>query len=160
METKMLRWTAGVTHMDHIRNDIIRQKFGIAPIADKMREARLRWYGHVLRGDEDSVRKIGLNFEDEAAYHEPVFGILTSRFRVLNRLHGNPENVKLIINSMVLHNLLVHTVTTDELLTRFPPNHVPINQGLNQHSRAESRPEAQLERTRLMEYFASRNRIA
>ncbi|VDP09280.1 unnamed protein product [Heligmosomoides polygyrus] len=28
-----------------------------------MREARLRWYGHVLRGEEDSVRKIGLNFE-------------------------------------------------------------------------------------------------
>ncbi|VDP27224.1 unnamed protein product [Heligmosomoides polygyrus] len=49
--------------MDRIRNDAIRQKFGVAPIADKMREARLRWYGHVLRGKEDSVRKIGLNFE-------------------------------------------------------------------------------------------------
>ncbi|VDP11551.1 unnamed protein product [Heligmosomoides polygyrus] len=58
METKMLRWTAGVTRVDHIRNDAIRQKFGVAPIADKMREARLRWYGHVLRGKEDSVRKI------------------------------------------------------------------------------------------------------
>ncbi|VDO60178.1 unnamed protein product [Heligmosomoides polygyrus] len=43
METKMLHWTAGVTRMDRIRNDVIRQKFGIAPIADKMREARLRW---------------------------------------------------------------------------------------------------------------------
>ncbi|VDO74488.1 unnamed protein product [Heligmosomoides polygyrus] len=63
METKMLRWTAGVTRMDRIRNDAIRQKFGVAPIADKMREARLRWYGHVLRGEENSVRKIGLNFE-------------------------------------------------------------------------------------------------
>ncbi|VDP29306.1 unnamed protein product [Heligmosomoides polygyrus] len=39
METKMLCWTAGVTRMDHIRNDVIRQKFGVAPIADKMREA-------------------------------------------------------------------------------------------------------------------------
>ncbi|VDO75974.1 unnamed protein product [Heligmosomoides polygyrus] len=46
METKMLRWTAGVTRMDRIRNDAIRQKFGVAPIADKMREARLRCYGH------------------------------------------------------------------------------------------------------------------
>ncbi|VDO70679.1 unnamed protein product [Heligmosomoides polygyrus] len=63
MATKMLRWTAGVTRMDRIRNDAIRQKFGVAPIADKMREARLLWYGHVLRGKEDSVRKIGLNFE-------------------------------------------------------------------------------------------------
>ncbi|VDO71503.1 unnamed protein product [Heligmosomoides polygyrus] len=63
METKMLRWTAGVTRMDRIRNDAVRQKIGVAPIADKMREARLRWYGHVLRGEENSVRKIGLNFE-------------------------------------------------------------------------------------------------
>ncbi|VDO89136.1 unnamed protein product [Heligmosomoides polygyrus] len=63
METKMLRWTAGVTRMDRIRNDAIRQKFGDAPIADKMREARLRWYGHVLREKEDGVRKIGLNIE-------------------------------------------------------------------------------------------------
>ncbi|VDP09857.1 unnamed protein product [Heligmosomoides polygyrus] len=63
METKMLRWTAGVTRMDRIRNDAIRQKFGVAPIAIKMREARLRWYGHVLRGKEDSVRKIGLELK-------------------------------------------------------------------------------------------------
>ncbi|VDO98451.1 unnamed protein product [Heligmosomoides polygyrus] len=63
METNMLRWKAGVTRMDRIRNDAIRQKFGVAPIAEKMREARLRWYGHVLRGKEDSVRKIGLNIE-------------------------------------------------------------------------------------------------
>ncbi|VDP59064.1 unnamed protein product [Heligmosomoides polygyrus] len=28
-----------------------------------MREVRLRWYDHVLRGKEDSVRKIGLELE-------------------------------------------------------------------------------------------------
>ncbi|PIO71715.1 hypothetical protein TELCIR_06381, partial [Teladorsagia circumcincta] len=33
MVTKMLRWTAGVTRLDHIRNDTIR--FDVAPIADK-----------------------------------------------------------------------------------------------------------------------------
>ncbi|VDO66694.1 unnamed protein product [Heligmosomoides polygyrus] len=49
--------------MDRIRNDVIRQKFGVAPIADKMPEARLRWYGHVLRGKADSVRKIGFELE-------------------------------------------------------------------------------------------------
>ncbi|VDO64986.1 unnamed protein product [Heligmosomoides polygyrus] len=63
METKMLRWMVGVTRMDRIRNDAIRQKFGVAPIAYEMREARLRWHDHVLRGKEDSIRKIGLNFE-------------------------------------------------------------------------------------------------
>ncbi|VDP29539.1 unnamed protein product [Heligmosomoides polygyrus] len=47
MEMKMLRWTAGVTRLDYIRHDSIRHKSGVAPIADKMREARLRWYGNV-----------------------------------------------------------------------------------------------------------------
>ncbi|VDP57560.1 unnamed protein product [Heligmosomoides polygyrus] len=42
METKMLRWMAGVTRLDRIRNEAIWQKFGVAPIADKTREARLR----------------------------------------------------------------------------------------------------------------------
>ncbi|VDP08946.1 unnamed protein product [Heligmosomoides polygyrus] len=41
METKMLRWTAGVTRLDRVRNDTIRQSFGVVPIADKLREARL-----------------------------------------------------------------------------------------------------------------------
>ncbi|PIO64310.1 hypothetical protein TELCIR_14067 [Teladorsagia circumcincta] len=63
METKMLRWTAGVTRLDRIRNDDIRERFGVAPIADKMREARLRWYGHVLRRSDESVRKIGLKID-------------------------------------------------------------------------------------------------
>ncbi|VDO87500.1 unnamed protein product [Heligmosomoides polygyrus] len=63
MEMKAVRSTAGVTHLNRIRNGAIRQKFGVGPIAGKMREALLRWYGHVLRGKEDSVRKIGLNFE-------------------------------------------------------------------------------------------------
>ncbi|VDP49207.1 unnamed protein product [Heligmosomoides polygyrus] len=48
--TKTLRaGRAGVTRMDRIRNDAIRQKFGVAPIADRMREAHLRGYGHVLQ---------------------------------------------------------------------------------------------------------------
>ncbi|VDP12073.1 unnamed protein product [Heligmosomoides polygyrus] len=50
METKMLRWTAGVTRLDRIRNNAIWQKFGVAPIADKMRDARSRRDGHVREG--------------------------------------------------------------------------------------------------------------
>ncbi|VDP01587.1 unnamed protein product [Heligmosomoides polygyrus] len=45
METKMLRWTAGVTRLDSVRNDTIRQRFGVAPIAEQLREARLRCFG-------------------------------------------------------------------------------------------------------------------
>ncbi|VDP22895.1 unnamed protein product [Heligmosomoides polygyrus] len=50
---------AGVTRMDRIRSDDIQQKFGVARIAEKMSEAHLRCYGHVLRGKEDSARKRG-----------------------------------------------------------------------------------------------------
>nr|CDJ93892.1 uncharacterized protein LOC100840703 [Haemonchus contortus] len=45
METKMLRWAAGVTRLDRKSNDAIKKRFDVTPIVDKMREARLRWYG-------------------------------------------------------------------------------------------------------------------
>jgi len=32
-----------------IRNEVIRGKIGVASIEDKMREIRLRWFGHVRR---------------------------------------------------------------------------------------------------------------
>ncbi|VDO83187.1 unnamed protein product [Heligmosomoides polygyrus] len=48
METKMLHWVAGVTHLDRIRNEAVRQKFSVAPIADKMREVRLRCYAGLI----------------------------------------------------------------------------------------------------------------
>ncbi|EYC22387.1 hypothetical protein Y032_0017g3321 [Ancylostoma ceylanicum] len=63
METKMLRWTAGVTCADRIRDEKICERFGIAPIADKLRETRLGWYGHVLRAKEDTICKVGLNLK-------------------------------------------------------------------------------------------------
>ena len=37
------------TRMDHIRNEVIRSKVGVASIEDKVHEDRLRWYGHVQR---------------------------------------------------------------------------------------------------------------
>ncbi|EYC11992.1 hypothetical protein Y032_0048g1550 [Ancylostoma ceylanicum] len=61
MEMKMQRWMAGITRLDRICNQDIRQRFGVAPITDKLREARLRWYGHVLRAESDSVCKFGFN---------------------------------------------------------------------------------------------------
>ncbi|EYC09239.1 hypothetical protein Y032_0061g3227 [Ancylostoma ceylanicum] len=63
METKMLRWTAGTTRADRICNEKIRERFDIAPIADELRETRLRWYGHVLHANEDTICKVGLDVE-------------------------------------------------------------------------------------------------
>ena len=57
MEMRMLRWSAGLTLLDRQRNEDVRSRFGVAPIAEKMRESRLRWYGHVLRREPDSVAR-------------------------------------------------------------------------------------------------------
>ncbi|XP_055827050.1 abscisic acid receptor PYL9-like [Solanum dulcamara] len=39
----------GHTRSDGIRNEVIQEKVGVAPVTDKMRKARLRWFGHVRR---------------------------------------------------------------------------------------------------------------
>ncbi|XP_070019343.1 uncharacterized protein [Nicotiana sylvestris] len=48
-EMRMLKWMCGHSRMDKIRNDDIRENVCVAPIDDKMREARLRWFEHVQR---------------------------------------------------------------------------------------------------------------
>ena len=56
---RMLRWILGLTLRDKKRNDDIRRILGVACITDKVREARLRWLGHVQRRkEEDCVRRI------------------------------------------------------------------------------------------------------
>ena len=49
-ELKMVRWELGVTRKDKIRNEYVRGMAKIAKLGDKLRSARLRWYGHVRRG--------------------------------------------------------------------------------------------------------------
>ena len=58
-EMRMLRWILGLTLRDKKRNVDIRHILGVACITDKIREARLRWFGHVQRREEeDCVNRI------------------------------------------------------------------------------------------------------
>ncbi|VDP10903.1 unnamed protein product [Heligmosomoides polygyrus] len=41
----------------------IRRRFSVSPIVEQLREARLRWFGHVPSGKVDTVRKIDFNLE-------------------------------------------------------------------------------------------------
>ena len=62
-ELKMLRFSLGVTGMDKIRNEYIRGTAQVGRLAEKTREARLRWYGHVLRKDDGYIGRRMLRME-------------------------------------------------------------------------------------------------
>jgi len=51
---RMIRLICGHMRLDKIRNEVIRTKIGVASIEDKLREARLRWFGHLRRGNMDA----------------------------------------------------------------------------------------------------------
>ena len=62
-ELKMLRCSLGVTRMDKIRNKYIRGTAQVGRFGKKTREARLRWYGHVLRKDDGYIGRRMLRME-------------------------------------------------------------------------------------------------
>ena len=50
----MLRWMSGLTKLDRIRNERIRGTTNVGEISKK---SRLKWYGHVLRREDEYVSK-------------------------------------------------------------------------------------------------------
>ena len=62
-EMKMFRFAMGVTRKDKIRNEHIRSTVKIERLGMKMREGRLRWYGHVMRRDQEYLEKKMMEME-------------------------------------------------------------------------------------------------
>ncbi|KAL1446274.1 hypothetical protein WDU94_005601 [Cyamophila willieti] len=56
-EMRMLRWSCGVTRLDRIRNEVIRNKIKVTEVSKKIQQRRLQWYGHVERRDESYIGK-------------------------------------------------------------------------------------------------------
>ena len=52
-EMKMLRFAMRVTRKDKSRNEYIRGTVKVERLGMKMGECRLRWYGHVMRRDQE-----------------------------------------------------------------------------------------------------------
>ena len=51
----MLRWMSGVTKLDRIKNERSRRTTKVGELSKKVQESRLKWYGHVLRREEEYV---------------------------------------------------------------------------------------------------------
>ena len=62
-EMKTLRFAMGVTRKDKIKNEYIRSTVKVEWLGMKLREGRLRWYGHVMRGDHEYVGKKMMEME-------------------------------------------------------------------------------------------------
>ena len=62
-EMKMLRFAIRVTRKNKIRNEYIRGTVKIEQLGMKMREGRLRWYGHVMRRDKEYVGRRAMKME-------------------------------------------------------------------------------------------------
>ena len=56
-EMCMLRWARGKTRLDHVRNVDIWKEAHVYPMAEFLREKRLRWFGHVQRWDKDDATR-------------------------------------------------------------------------------------------------------
>ena len=48
---------SGVTKLDRIRNERIRGTTKVGELSKKVQESRLKWYGHVLRREDEYVGK-------------------------------------------------------------------------------------------------------
>ena len=62
-EIKMLRFAMGVMRKDKIRNEHISSNIKVERLGMKMRKGRLRWYGHVMRRDQEYVGRKMMEME-------------------------------------------------------------------------------------------------
>ena len=62
-EMRMLRWMSGATKLDRIRNERVRGTTKVGEISKKVQENGLKWYGHVLRREDEYVGKRVMGME-------------------------------------------------------------------------------------------------
>ncbi|XP_064117578.1 uncharacterized protein LOC135223000 [Macrobrachium nipponense] len=60
-EMRMLRWMCGVTKRDKIRNELIKGTVKVLEVSKKAQERRIKWFGHVMRREEEHVCKKVMN---------------------------------------------------------------------------------------------------
>jgi len=48
-EMRMIRSICGDTKLNRIRNVVIKERVGVVPLEEKLRETKLKWFEHVKR---------------------------------------------------------------------------------------------------------------
>ncbi|KAK3571578.1 hypothetical protein QTP86_014149 [Hemibagrus guttatus] len=81
-ELKMLRFSLGVTRLDRIRNEYIRGTAHVGRLGDKVRETRLRWFGHVQRRESVNTEP-GSWLGDEAYFKYGRLGSVDTRMKLV-----------------------------------------------------------------------------
>ena len=69
-EMRMVRWMCGVKLNDRLPSKELRERLGVDDIALVLQQNRLRWYGHVLRKDDDDRVKKCMEYEVEVQDQE------------------------------------------------------------------------------------------
>jgi len=64
-EMRMVRWMCGVKLKDRLLSKELRERLGVDDIPLVLQQNRLRWYGHVLRKDDDDWEKKCMEYEVE-----------------------------------------------------------------------------------------------
>ena len=62
-EMRMVRRMCGVKLKDRLPSKELRERLGVDDIALILQQNRLRWYGHVLRKDDDDWEKKCIEYE-------------------------------------------------------------------------------------------------
>jgi len=65
-EMRMVRWMCGVKLKDRLPSKALCERLGIDDIALVLQQNSLRWYGHVLRKDDDDWVKKCMDYEVRA----------------------------------------------------------------------------------------------
>ena len=72
-EMQMIRWICGLSMKERNTCEELRKMVGFEPITAVIRSSRLRWYGHLMRkNDEDWMKKcIEFRVEDRRPVERP-----------------------------------------------------------------------------------------
>ena len=62
---RMVMWMCGVKLKNRVSNKELRERLGIVDIASLLQQNRLRWYGHVLRKDDNDWVKKCMEYDPE-----------------------------------------------------------------------------------------------